>query len=69
MEDKYKKYRSNGQYHGSITPRDLYMLRKTLPSTVYVELANIKNPTDQQRIVLEKNRQYLAEWLFEGLKK
>ncbi len=69
MEDKYKKYRSNGQYHGSITPRDLYMLRKTKPPTVYVELANIKNPTDQQRIVLEKNRQYLAEWLFEGLEK
>lgn len=69
MEDKYKKYRSNGQYHGSITPRDLYMLRKIHPPTVYVELANIKNPTDQQRIVLEKNRQYLAEWLFEGLEK
>jgi N-acetylmuramoyl-L-alanine amidase len=45
------------------------MLRKTNPPTVYVELANIKNPTDQQRIVLEKNRQYLAEWLFEGLEK
>lgn len=69
MEDKYKKYRTNGQYHGSITPRDLYMLRKTTPPTVYVELANIKNLTDQQRIVLEKNRQYLAEWLFEGLEK
>lgn len=69
MEEKYGKYRSNGAYHGTISSRELYMLRKTNTPSVYIELANIKNPTDQQRIVLESNRQLLAEWIFEGLSK
>jgi len=69
MEEKYSKYRSNGMYHGTISSRELYMLRKTDTPSVYIELANIKNTTDQQRIVLESNRQLLAEWIFEGLSK
>jgi N-acetylmuramoyl-L-alanine amidase len=67
MEEKYRKYRSNGSYHGTVTSRDLYMLRKTNTPAVYIELANIKNATDQQRIVLDSNRQLLAEWIYEGL--
>ena len=67
MKRKYKKYRSNGQYHGTVSSRDLHMLRETEPKSVYIELANIKNTFDQQRIILESNRQALADWLFEGL--
>ena len=68
MSDKYKQHRASGAYHGTVTPRDLHMLRETKPTSVYIELGNIRNSFDQQRIVIESNRQALANWLFEGLK-
>jgi N-acetylmuramoyl-L-alanine amidase len=43
------------------------MLRETKPSSVYIELANIANSSDQQRIIDPRNRQLLADWLAEGL--
>lgn len=67
MTDKYAKYRKGGYFHGTVSGRDLHMLRETKPLSVYVELANIHNPADQQRILLERNRQLLADWLFEGI--
>ncbi|MCB0641704.1 MAG: N-acetylmuramoyl-L-alanine amidase [Phaeodactylibacter sp.] len=67
MKRKYKKYRSSGQYSGTVTPRDLHMLRETKPPSVYIELGNIRNSFDQLRILPESNRQALANWLFEGL--
>jgi N-acetylmuramoyl-L-alanine amidase len=65
--EKYKKYRRGSAYQGTTSTRDLHMLRETKPTMVYIELANIKNRFDQQRIVLESNRQALANWLFEGI--
>lgn len=67
FEEKYGKYRKDGEYHGFVDNRGLYMLRKVVPSSVYVELANIKNITDHKRIIYDYNRQALANWLFEGL--
>ena len=67
MKRKYKQHRKNGSYHGTVSSRDLHMLRETKSTSVYIELANIKNTFDQQRIILESNRQALADWLFEGL--
>lgn len=67
MKEKYKKYRANGAYHGTVSTRDLHMLREVVPPTVYIELANIRNLHDQERIVLESNREALANWLYEGL--
>lgn len=67
LRKKYRKYRANGQYHGTVTPRDLHMLRETLTPSVYIELANIRNKFDQQRVILESNRQALADWLLEGI--
>lgn len=69
MTRKYAKYRKGGRFHGTVTGRDLHMLRETKPLSVYVELANIQNPADQQRILIERNRQLLADWLFEGIAK
>ncbi len=69
MKSKYEKYRANGEYHGTVTGRDLHMLRESQPTTVYIELGNISHYRDQQRIVLESNRQALANWLLEGLMK
>jgi N-acetylmuramoyl-L-alanine amidase len=67
MSAKYRKNRASGEYHGSVTARDLFMLRETKPRSVYIELGNIRHPFDQQRIIIENNRQALANWLFEGL--
>ncbi len=64
---KYKKYRKHGNYDGHVQVRNLYVLSKTLPPAVYVELANIKNKRDRKRITDKANRQALADWLFEGI--
>lgn len=67
MKAKYKVYQKNRQYHGTVSGRDLHMLRETEPPAVYIELGNIRNVHDQQRIILDTNRQLIADWLFEGL--
>jgi N-acetylmuramoyl-L-alanine amidase len=68
VEANYKKYRNGRGYDGSVTSRDLHMLRETKVPSAYIELGNIRHPQDQQRIILASNRQLLADWLFEGLK-
>ncbi len=67
LEDKYRSYRKSGNYHGTVTARDLHMLREPKPTSVFIELGNIRNTYDQQRLILENNRQALANWLYEGL--
>ncbi len=64
---KYQKYQKNRGYRGTVSGRDLHMLREPQCTSVYVELGNISNPFDQQRFLLASNRQLLAEWLMEGL--
>ena len=67
LGDKYKQYRKSGNYRGTVTPRDLHMLREPKPTSVFIELGNIRNSYDQKRLILENNRQALANWLSEGL--
>jgi N-acetylmuramoyl-L-alanine amidase len=67
MESKYKKYRASGEYHGTVTGRDLHMLREVKPVAAYIELGNIRNSFDQQRVVYASNREALAKWLCESL--
>ena len=67
MKEKYKQVQKNRTYYGTVTERDLHMLREIKPLAVYVELGNISNPVDQQRIVLPRNRQLIADWLFAGI--
>ena len=57
------------QYEGTVTERNLYVLRNTDPTAVFVELANIQNHRDQRRILIPSNRQFLADWLYEGMTK
>ncbi len=68
IKSQYKKYRSGRGYRGTVSSRDLHMLRETNVTSVFIELGNIRHPQDQQRIILPQNRQLLADWLFEGLK-
>lgn len=67
LKEKYAIYRKGGNYTGTVSARDLHMLRETKPTSIYVELGNIRNPSDQKRFVLESNREILSKWLFEGL--
>jgi N-acetylmuramoyl-L-alanine amidase len=67
LKEKYLIHRRDGSYHGTVTPRDLHMLREPQPTSVFIELGNIRNPSDQKRFVEESNREALAKWLYEGL--
>ena len=67
MKTQYERVRPGRGYEGSVSSRDLHMLRETIPSGVYIELANIANTSDQVRIINPRNRQLLADWLLLGL--
>ncbi len=67
FKEKYNYYQKNRGYKGFVRPRGLYMLNNTLPTAAYVELANIRNPNDQDRLILNSNREALAKWLYEGI--
>ncbi len=67
FKSKYAKHQKNRGYKGKIKEGNLFMLSRTLPPAVYVELANIKNKNNQKRFTLPSNRQALADWMYEGL--
>ena len=67
VKKKYDYHQPGRGYGGKVLTRDLHMLRNTEPTTVYIELGNIRNPLDQDRLVLENNRQAVANWLCEGI--
>ncbi len=69
FDSKYNKHQPSRGYSGIIKSRNLYLLRKTYPTAVFVELGNIRNYRDQQRFIIEDNRQALANWMYEGLLK
>lgn len=69
FKEKYSRYRPGAKYGGSVSCRNLYMVRVPLPTTIYIELANIRNEFDRKRILPSTNRQALANWLYEGLSK
>ena len=65
---KYMKTRSQKDYNGTVSARGLFTLRETTtPVAVYIELGNIRNDWDQQRLVIPNNRQALANWLCSAL--
>lgn len=67
VKEKYSKHQKERGYSGVVKPRNLYSLRETLPTCVYIEVGNITNEFDQKRILFPNNRQLLANWLTEGL--
>lgn len=67
VRKKYDQVRKGRGYAGTVGTRDLYVLRETLCSGVFIELGNITNASDQVRIVEPSNRQLIADWLVEGL--
>ncbi|MBR8726054.1 N-acetylmuramoyl-L-alanine amidase family protein [Bacteroides pyogenes] len=66
FESKYGKHQPNRGFSGTVSERNLYVLAYTHPASVFVELGNIQNTFDQRRLVINSNRQALANWLMEG---
>lgn len=64
---KYRRHQPNRDYFGSVSTRNLYVVKYSYPPTVFIELGNIKNDKDQRRFVLPDNRQALANWISEGI--
>ncbi|MCB0524892.1 MAG: N-acetylmuramoyl-L-alanine amidase [Saprospiraceae bacterium] len=70
FKQKYMSLRGSRGYEGTVRSRELFTLKETIaPKAVYIELANIKNDWDQQRLVIKNNRQALANWLYQGIVK
>jgi len=69
VKAKYDYYNPWRGYDGDVSSRDLFMLRETYPTTVYIELGNLQNPKDQSRFTIVSNRQAVADWFTEGLMK
>lgn len=69
FDRKYDKHQPNRGFSGTLSSRNLYVLRHTQPSPVFVELGNIQNQRDQQRFMIDNNRQALANWICEGFVK
>lgn len=67
IERKYQLKQPGRGYSGDVSTRTLYMLEKTLPTAVFIELGNINHFRDQQRLIYENNRQALARWLCDGV--
>ena len=67
FKSKYRYFQTSRPYTGRVLSRDLFMLMNVKPLAVYFELANIRNPSDQRRLILPKNRESLAKWIADGL--
>jgi len=67
FDEKYKRHQPSRGFTGTVSDRNLYLLRNTTPVSVFIELGNIQNYRDQQRFVKADNRQALANWLYEGI--
>ena len=66
---KYKKFQPNRGFDGTVSGRDLFVLRNTAPVAIFLEVGNIQNAQDQKRLVIPDNRQALASWISEAIVK
>lgn len=67
FRSNYAMHQPGRTYHGTVSGRNLYVLRNTRPTALYIELGNIRNPNDQRRFIPKDNREALAKWIAEGL--
>jgi len=67
FQQKYNEHQPGRGYGGSVSERNLYVLKNTYPPAVYIELANVNHQRDIQRIIITDNRQAVANWLTLGL--
>ncbi len=66
FEKKYNQHQPNRGFSGTVSTRDLYVLKHTQVPSVYFELGNLQNVNDQKRFTISNNRQALANWITEA---
>lgn len=69
FKSKYNRYQPNRGFEGTVSDRNLFVLRNTTPVAVFLEVGNIQNAQDQKRLVIADNRQALANWITAAIEK
>jgi len=64
---KYNQHQPGRGYQGTVSARNLYVLKNSYPTGVYIELANMNHQRDIKRLIIADNRQAVANWLADGL--
>jgi N-acetylmuramoyl-L-alanine amidase len=64
---RYAIHQPTRGYQGSVSVRNLYVIKNALPTSVFIELGNINHYRDQQRFIISDNRQAVSNWLRDGL--
>lgn len=67
FDQKYAKHQPGRGYGGSVSDRNLYVIKNSFPPAVFIELGNINHTRDQKRFIIADNRQAVSNWLKEGL--
>jgi N-acetylmuramoyl-L-alanine amidase len=67
FEQKYAEHQPNRGYSGSVSERNLYVMKNSIVPSVFIELGNINHVRDQKRLIIPDNRQAVANWLRDGL--
>jgi len=66
FETQYEKKQPGRGFSGTVSPRNLAVMRNSEPVAIFMELANMQNEFDQRRYILDDNRQALANWMALG---
>ncbi|HEY3369685.1 MAG TPA: N-acetylmuramoyl-L-alanine amidase [Prolixibacteraceae bacterium] len=64
---RYAVHQPSRGYNGSVSERNLYVIKNSQPTSVFIELGNINHTRDQQRFIVSDNRQAVSNWLRDGL--
>ncbi len=64
---KYAAHQPMRGYDGSVSERNLYVIKNSYVPSVFIELGNINHIRDQKRFIIPDNRQAVANWLRDGL--
>ena len=67
LNQKYDRHQPNRGFDGTVSERNLFVLRTAIPYSVFMELGNIQNKQDQKRLVIPSNRQALANWITDAI--
>lgn len=67
FNQKYNEHQPGRGYNGTVSSRNLYVIKHSYPPAVYIELGNVNHQRDITRIIMPDNRQALANWLTSGL--
>ena len=67
FQKKYREHQPGRGYEGTVSERNLYVVKNTYPPAVYIELGNVNHSRDIQRLIISDNRQAIANWLTDGL--